>query len=145
MRFRQVLATLIAALLLSVTCAASACEMSCELKISGPGCHNMTTKAAEAQGKMDAMPHCGMKTSVKSSSFHCANAGACSHSVCKQQPQLLEGDRQSAVLQALSFQHILIVSLLAYPTSPEIARVRLFESPPSRTPLLASLQTILRV
>ena len=145
MKFRQVPTTLIAASLLSVACAASACEMSCELKIAGPGCHNTTTKAAQAQGQMGGMQHCGMKTSAKSSSFQRADAGTCSHSVCKQQPQLMETELQSAALQTLAFQHILIVSVLAYPPSPEIAWARLFESPPSRTPLLASLQTILRV
>ncbi len=86
-----------------------------------------------------------MATKHNVPAVHSLNDSACHHSICAQQPQLLDSNQQQAALQTITVQHVLVIAVLAYPPVTEPTEVRLFESPPLRAPLLVSLQSILRV
>ncbi len=89
MRFRSILASFIAVLLLSIACVANACETSCDLKALGSGCHH-------ASGVSAASSMAGMHNSGMDKGHHSAQIQAkdeCKHAVCEQQPQTVASNK----------------------------------------------------
>ncbi len=140
MRFRSILASLVAVLLLSISCVANACETSCDLKALGSGCHHVSS--ASAAPAMAGMHDCGMDKSHHSAQVQ-AN-GQCKHSVCEQQPQTVASDRTMHNVRSLATLQAL-VTVLVFPVSTLNVGIEPANTAPPRAPLLIALQTTLRV
>ncbi len=140
MRLRAILASLVAVLLLSISCVASSCETSCDLKALGYGCHNASPASA-------ASPMAGMHDSGMDNDYHSAQVQAnhqCKHAVCVQQPQTVASDL--TVLHAKSLATLrALVAVLVFPLSTLDVRIEPANSAPPRVPLLVAFQTTLRV
>ncbi len=153
MGFRATLATLI--LLLSVSCVASACEASCDLKVLGAGCHHAGATASggnhlleHAQAGMSRMHDCGMNVAespAKSPACSMVDASPCEHSVCEQQPQALARDKKAGETGQSTIQLAAIIVALAFPMPEQVSRRQASKPPLFRAPLLISLQTLIRV
>ncbi len=125
MGFRATLATMIAVLLLSVSCFASACEASCELKVFGPGCHQAGATASggnhllkHAQAGMSGMHDCGMNvadSSAKSPACSMVGASPCKHAICEQPVQALASDKEASATMMARVQQAAILAVLAFP------------------------------
>lgn len=140
MRFRAILAGLVAVLLLSISCVANACEISCNVKAFGPGCH--TSSNATTSPAMAGMPDRGMDVSVHSARVQANDL--CKHSVCEQQAQAVASDK--TVLHARSLAKLqALISVLVFPVSGLHVRIESANTAPQRAPLLVALQTALRV
>lgn len=141
MRPKAIVATVIAVLMLSLSCAASACEMSCDLKVLGPACHHGGLSVAAA-APHSGMRGCGMNSAAMTHIFGVAQKSRCTHSVCEQpQAASMEAD----VMPLASVQQMVILSVLAFPAPVHSFGVESAETPPLRAPLLVCLQTIIRV
>lgn len=140
MRFRSILAGLVLVLLLSISCVASACEISCDSKALGSGCHHVSS--ASAAPAVAGMTDCGMGKSHHFAQVHANDQ--CKHAVCEQQPQTVESDqtvlhtRSITTLQALVTIFVSSVSTLHVWIEPA-------NTASSRVPLLVALQMTLRV
>jgi hypothetical protein len=141
MRPKSIVATLIAVLMLSLSCAASACEMSCDLKVIGLGCHHAGLRVPAAQPHSE-MRGCGMNSTVVTHIFGVTQNSLCTHAVCEQ-PQA--ASNEADVMHLVSVQQMVILSVLAFPTPLHSLALQPAETPPLRPPLLVSLQTIIRV
>jgi hypothetical protein len=135
MRSRSILASLVAVLLLSISCVANACETSCDLKAVGSGCHH-------ASGTKAKMPGCGMNMSPNSAQIHANHQ--CRQSVCEQQPQKVVTDQTVLHAQALVTLHAFI-TILFFPGSMLDVRIEPANASMSRVAFLIALQTTLRV
>src|ERR1700731_3062104 len=98
MRFRATLASLLPALLLSLSFMSSACESQCELKTLMPSCHALSAKRhLPDEQNMPAMP--GMDAGSTPQNVSAAGDAAvlpvspeCEHHVCSQQALLLSDE-----------------------------------------------------
>jgi len=138
MQWRATLATLIAVLLLSVSCSASACEISCDLMARGSGCHHAAGATTVA-----AMHHCDEMTKQGSGSI--APVQPCMHAVCKTLPPAVASDRVGIAPERLAAPLAILVSMLAVAPPHGSLAAPMAGAPPLRAPLLVSLQTTLRV
>ncbi len=144
MRLRAILAMLVAALLLSVSCSVLECEMACGLQASGMSCHHSSASPV-AGAEMIGMQHSPVAAKAVPPAVQSAYATSCTHAGCRQPSQLLAANWHQAAIQAVSAEQASIDSVLF--ASPVIKPVQLgrFKSPPPHAPPLALLQTILRV
>ncbi len=155
MRFRATLAILIAVLLLSFSCVASACEASCDLKVLGSGCHHAGASVSgnnhllkHAGAGMSGMHDCGMNiadSSAKSDVFAMVDASSCAHSICEQQLQAFASDKEANTSGMATTQQAAIIAVLAFPMPEQVSRWQPSKPPLLRAPLLVSLQTLIRV
>jgi hypothetical protein len=141
MRMRGVVATLMAFVLLSVTCVASACEMSCNLKMAGSGCEHTASRHSLSSQSVHNMSPDNMAATPKADSVQ---STSCDRAVCEHHPQALANEKNSSATQVLSLQQIFLLATFASPPL-EQSVSRVSETPPLRSDLLVFLQTTLRV
>ena len=134
------LATLMAFLMLSISCVASACEVSCDLRILGPGCHSSARGGAESA--IDGMHECNM--AKNDGSTHAQAPDVCSHAICDQQPQVAGSDPAGLPAPPSAMEHRAIAE--HSPRTLNInARIAVVDTSPSRALFLVALQTTFRV
>ena len=130
-----------AVLLLSLSCAASACSVSCDL-IGMSQTHVSQT----AHSMMAGMSHCSMAQHTagldKSGEATRAslNVVSCTHHECGTQPIILNSKTDS-----LTWLYDAATLTVIYMPADTGSQSRASETPPLRTSSLTSLQTILRV
>ena len=139
MRLRGILATLLAVLLLSVTAGASACEMSCGLKMAMSGCGHTASGYSLSSHSMQNMSRGNEAAAAKAHS-----TTSCAHIVCEHPPQALVNEQRSGAVQMLSLLQVVVLATLALPAHAH-AFVHASETPPLRSSLLVFLQNTLRV
>jgi hypothetical protein len=137
MQWRATLAIWIAVLLLSVSCSASACELSCDLMARGSGCHH-AAGATEV-----AATHCGELAKPGSDSI--TTLHRCKHVVCKTLPPAIAGDRIEGAPERIDAQQAVTAALVVVVPLHVSSAEHFAEAPPLRAPLLVCLQTTLRV
>jgi len=132
MRFRSMVAGLVAVLLLSISCVASACEASCYQEAADTGCHGQSP--AVSAPAMTGMHDGGMNL----------RSETCAHRVCEQQPQVVESEQAATNFGSLATLHAFIAVLVSA-ESLESIRIAPSDTSPPRVPFLIALQTTLRV
>ena len=155
MKFRATLAGLLAAVLLSLSSAASACELRCDLARVGAPCRGKASASPQEEGQTMASEMPGM-TMAATQQKHGPAMGisehatmlslpdACDHPVCSETPLLAQDERTQLTQLTLSYQVVtLIVTLLWSKPPSALAFVR--GAPPLPTPTPVSLHTTLRV
>jgi hypothetical protein len=139
MRFRSMLASLVVTLLLAISCVANACQTSCDLNSVALGCHN--TSVVSTARNMPRMHDCGMKVGHHVAQLQTIDQ--CRHAGCAQQPQTLASDQM--LMHPRTVSAMRASEGLMIPTSTQSRAHGLVASSPEHLPLLAALQTILRV
>ena len=158
MRFRAIWAGLLAVLLLSLSPAASACEIKCDLAHGMPSCHGKAVAPGLQRSHTSPAEMAGMKmadvsrepTQHLGASEHDASfaPAACHHRVCAQSPMLMEDEGAQSAQVTLNPQavHLIVTSLWSASPGMCISARRappLFPSHVRSTPV--SLHTTLRV
>ena len=133
-------ATLMALLMLSISCVGSVCEASCDLRILGLECHS--TARGGTASSIDGMHECGM--AKNDGSAHVRAQDVCSHAICNQQPQVAGSDPVSLPAPQYATEHLAIAEP-SLPTLKINARIASVDTSPSRALFLVALQTTLRV
>ncbi len=139
MRSRTVLAALLAVVLLTMSSAASVCEITCSLRAAGSRCDHSPSIHSPSHHP-DGMTDCGMTSMARLD----VNANSCLHSVCEQQAQALVSEKNTGEVRLLSFpQTVISATLTLQPIEWSFACVS--ETPPVRSSFLVILQTTIRV
>ena len=95
MQVRSTLASALIAILLLLSCGASACEMNCNLATAinaAPACHGSSgaqASTATMSEQMGGMAHAQMRASLNSDQGCSSTFSACAHQACTQQPALI--------------------------------------------------------
>jgi hypothetical protein len=151
MRFRATLASLLAVLLVSVSCVASACEVSCDLKTRVACCHSGSaaqTHSGRSDTQMATMKHCAMTASDRSTqppnSATVEAFQSCQHHVCMCSRQPALPNEVVAAAHPIVSQNA-ATSMLPFVSSAGSSQILTSAAPPRRTSSLVSLFTILRV
>lgn len=146
-RFRRLTGTIVAAMLLAVSCGGAACEASCNSEAVRPSCHEKQPVHAERAKAMPGMSDCGMTRSDEDRPVHGFYAHSeCVHQVCKQVDAVVQGEKH---LKAASkaFQSFSVVptatTLFERPRQMRLARGNL--PPPSRSISKLEMTRMLRV
>jgi hypothetical protein len=146
MRLRAALASLLAFILLSFCCAASACQLRCDLENAGHPCHGGSQAGShhERSGtqQMDGVQHCAMteaSPSVHAPSLLCQSNEPCQHQLCGDLPaQLMDQSETAARLIPIQPAGTMLVEV----RQPKDALQSLsVDTPPQRTTSAVSLQT----
>jgi hypothetical protein len=155
MMLRGPLATLMAFLLLTFSCVASACETSCDLKVLGSACHHAGAIASGSNHRlkhsgagMSGMHDCGMSiadSSAKSPACVMVGESRCGHSVCEEPVQALASDKEASATMMATVQQAAIFTVLPCRIPEQVSRWQPSKPPLFRAPLLVSLQTLIRV
>jgi hypothetical protein len=143
MRWRATLAALIAALLLSVSFSAGACEITCELAMHISPCHQAAGEMAGAAARHQCAGTMQTGAEVMAVQDHCTLA------VCAALPSALAADRTWLVLpervgSVLPAVQPGMAALRAVAPSQHPA-AHFAAAPPLRAPLVVSLQTTIRI
>lgn len=150
MRLRAALATLTAVLLLTISCAASACSASCAAMALGSGCSHGSHSQTAARSKHTGHSMAGMSHGDMAGSYNMAelpmvmlpNAGCIQH-VCELAPTLLRSDYGGVqLLVAIQPMSLSTQAIFTPETEPQIEAVG---TPPLRSRLVVALQTTLRI
>ncbi len=135
------MASLVAMILVAISCAASACTVKCDLHRLSPSCHE---EAHDGQGH--TMADMGATVSLPSAAQiappHAVTA-PCGQHVCVERPAWITADSASAI-QLNLLQQALAITLIEWPAVRSLPS-RLSDPPPLRTSSLVSLHTVLRV
>lgn len=149
MRLRAALATVTAVLLLTISCAASACSASCAAMALGSGCSGSASHASasgERSGhQMSGMSHRGMPgpNDMADLPMVTLSSSSCIQHVCELAPTLLRSDYGG--VQLLVATQPMSLSTQAMLT-PEIeSQIEAVGTPPLRSRLVVALQTTLRI
>jgi hypothetical protein len=146
MKLRAALASLLAIILLSFCCAASACQLRCDLENAGHPCHGgsqaVTHHERSGAHQLDGVQHCAMteaSPSVHAPLLLCQSNEPCQHQLCGDLPaQLMDQSETAARLIPIQPAGTMLVEV----RQPEDARQSLsFDTPPQRTTSAVSLQT----
>lgn len=146
MQFRAALASLLTVILLSISAAASNCEIRCDLSSMGPSCHSSGKASIQHQ---DMPPMGGMEHQVSESggtgtSVLVAIQPACPTHACVQQPVLF--DEQKAALVYLSQSVTAVMcDVVQFAPEPTIAGLSVRGPPIFRPATPITLRTTLRV
>lgn len=149
MRFRAIWASLLTVLLLSLTPAASACQMKCILPSAGMVCHKSPSALFQQDKPADSMAgmHLAMhQAAACAGPLHRLFIGSerCVHHVCTQQAALLNDHKNLTVDRpAGSLLSILVASPSVHAARNGWASVRGSPHLPKSSPV--SLNTALRV
>lgn len=148
MRLRTILASLMAVVLLSLSCAASACAVNCDAMGISHTCSHTPRANAQADSShssMSGMQHCSMKMQRDSQeTVHLKlQTAACSHHVCAEQPVILT-DETGAAAHPIQLNQT-ATPLSSVITADLIETSRISETPPLRSPSLIALQSTLRI
>jgi hypothetical protein len=146
MKLRATLASLLAFILLSFCCAASACQLRCDLENAGHPCHGSSQAGThhERSGtqQMDGVQHCAMteaSPSVHAPLLLCQSNEPCQHQLCSDQPVQLM-DQSETAARLIPIQPA--VAMLVEVRQPADALQPLsVDTPPQRTTSAVSLQT----
>ncbi len=150
MRFRATWAALLTALILSLSCAASACEMRCDLKSAGPSCHSLSGSHAAIHPKhmtrmLDMDRSSGNETAAfEPQSSLLVGLQTCAHHTCVQRPFLLP-QSTTAITHAMAASHVAVRALLAVPQPGPRTRDTIRGSPHRERSSPIALHTTLRV
>src|SRR5258708_2986929 len=106
MKLRAALASLLAIILLSFCCAASACQLRCDLEYAGHPCHGGSGARShhERSGtqQLEGVQHCAMteaSPSVHAPLLLCQSNEPCQHQLCSDQTvQLMDQSETAARL-----------------------------------------------
>jgi hypothetical protein len=146
MKLRAALASLLAFILLSFCCAASACQLRCDLENAGHPCHGGSEAGNhhERSGtqQLEGVQHCAMteaSPSVHAPLLLCQSNEPCQHQLCSDQPaQVMDQSETAARLIPIQPAG----AMLAEARQPGHARQSLsVDTPPQRTTSAVSLQT----
>jgi hypothetical protein len=148
MQCRVTLTSLLAAVMFSIACVASACEIRCDLMSLSQPCHGGATAGAAVQHpsthEMAVMSHCLPSKPASSDAAVFLFASDCQVHYCAQQATLSAAkgtagvDISTALLPAIETISSLVPDLSA-------RTFVLSSSPPGTTPSPISLHTTLRV
>ena len=150
MRLRAALATLTAVLLLTISCAASACSASCAAMALGSGCPHGSASHASVSGghsghQMSDMSHREMTgpNDMADLAIVMLSSSLCTQHVCELAPTLLRSDYGGAqLLEAIQPMFPSSHAFFAPEMEPQIEAVG---HPPLRSRLVVALQTTLRI
>lgn len=149
MRLRAALATLTAVLLLTISCAASACAASCAAMALGSGCSGSashTNASVELSGhQMYGMSHRVMTgpKGIANLAMVMPSSSSCIQHVCELTPTLLRSDYGGVqLLVAIQPMSLSTQAIFTPETEPQIEAVG---TPPLRSRLVVALQTTLRI
>ena len=147
MRLRAALATLTAVLLLTISCAASACSASCDAMAVGGGCsHSQSAASGERAGHpMSGMSHREMTgpDDMADLAMVMLSSSSCTHHVCELAPTLLRSDDGDAQLLVAIQPASLSTQSISVPEME--SQIEAVGTPPLRSRLVAALQTTLRI
>jgi hypothetical protein len=147
MKLRAALASLLAIILLSFCCAASACPLRCDLENAGHPCHGGSEAGShhERSGtqRFKGVQHCAMteaSPSVHAPLLLCQSNEPCQHQLCSDQPvQLMDQTEAAARLIPIQPAGTMFVEM----RQPALALQSLsVDTPPQRTTSAVPLQTI---
>ena len=150
MRLRSALATLTAILLLTISCAASVCSVSCGAMAVGGGCSHGSHSQAAASGMLPGHPMSGMShremagpNDMADLTMVMPSSSSCAQHVCELAPTLLRSDSGGAqLLVAIQPASLSAQAILA----PEMeSQIEIAGTPPLRSHLVVALQTTLRI
>jgi hypothetical protein len=146
MWLKAMIATFLAVLLLSASCARSVCQISCDTKAQGGSCHHgrsaISHSAPSSARQMPRMKQCGMKGSNASNSVSAEATASCRHDVCGDTPVLPKSETGFAT-HLIQDQYVVTVVTSFLPAvfwAHDIS-----ETPPLRDPSPVSLHTTLRI
>ena len=92
MKLKSTFTTILAFVLVAISCASTACSAACDLKSQSGGCH--PSGAPSSDQMMVGLNHCPMDSSVSQTSFHLVvlepNDGPCHEHHCHVQSFLAE-------------------------------------------------------
>ncbi len=149
MRLRAALATLTAFILLTISCAASACSVSCAAMALGSRCSGSASHASasgERSGhQMSGMSHRDMTGPIDMADLPMVtlSSGSCIQHFCELAPTLLRNDYGGA--QLLIAAQPMFPSTQAF-FAPEMEpQTEAVGTPPLRSRLVVALQTTLRI
>jgi hypothetical protein len=146
MKLRAALASLLAIILLSFCCAASACQLRCDLENAGHPCHGGSQAGThhERSGtqQMDGVQHCAMteaSPSVHAPLLLCQSNEPCQHQLCGDLPaQLMDQSETAARLIPIQPAGTMLVEVRQPADAHQSLSV---DTPPQRTTSAVSLQT----
>lgn len=149
MQVKATFAGLLAVFLLSISCVASACEVSCDLESFGltrQASHRIEPHSDVVHSPMAGMRHCAMGKSHLPTKADSASIGAldyCHSHGCEDQLVALSDESTASThLASSEYTAFLIISVL----QPALgSQFHISETPPLRTPSCLSVYTILRV
>lgn len=148
MRFRATLASVLTVILLSISSAASNCEIKCDLGSLAPSCHGSKAPLRAQHGSMpamDVMTHdAAGESSVTETPTVVAQAATCRTHDCFQQPSLFV-EQKIAVAQSPSSLGSVIPVELQFVPEPAVTEFLGRGPPPYRPSTPVSLRTTLRV
>lgn len=134
------MASLLVAILIAVSCAATACSIKCDLHSMLPACHDVGVRSNHTMAGMEATMSLSSEAQAV---LPLASAGHCEQHVCVERPAFVTS--RSATADHLSLvQQALIITLIEWPDAKSLPNW-LSDPPPLRHSTLVSLHTILRV
>jgi hypothetical protein len=154
MRSKAALAILVAVVLLSISCVASACEISCGLRMCDPGCCDAAGSTYQSSHRYVAHPRaemqdCGMKSAGASAARSLAVAGVhatpCAHATCGQEPAAMARNAGEVASRFPALQRAMLLTVLKFTEPDRSSRRQVYETPPTRALFLISLQSTIRV
>ena len=156
MKLRATLVGILTAILLSLSSAASACELRCDLARVGAPCHGQAFASPEQHGpamssEMPGMAMTSMQQKheaaalrVSGDAARVVSPDACKHAVCSEKPLLLKDETTLLLQKTLSYQVVALVAALLWPKALS-AFFAARGAPPLPPHTLVSLHTALRV
>lgn len=154
MELRATLAALLAVVLLSLSSAASTCELRCDLANVGAPCHGNAPASGQDRGHAMSSEMPGMRMAAVPQE-HGAGLGAvdhaitvavpdtCNHPVCPEKPVLLKDESGRLARIPLSYHVVALLATLLWSKAPTVFSAR--GAPPVATSTPVSLHTTLRV
>lgn len=148
MRFRATLASVLTVILLSISPAASNCEIECDLASLAPSCHGSKGAIRAQHGSMPAMAgmthNAAAESSLAETPAVVAQAATCRTHDCFQQPSLFVEKTIAVAQSSSSLGSVIPVELLFVP-EPSVTKFLGRGPPPYRPSTPVSLRTTLRV
>lgn len=146
-RFRTLTGTIIAAMLLIMSCGSARCEAACDSESFRPACHSEQPASHAEQHAMSGMRDCGMQAANEPSgaSFQMAHS-QCLHQVCKQDVAVFQSEKhfQADKHQLRVFGAVLSLGMRLQRSSHiQLARGNL--PPPLRSISPLQMSSILRI
>ena len=110
--------------LLSFSCAATACEVKCNLASVGSGCHS-SSHASMQRSQVMAAQMAGMQSQVTNETSASSAGPAvvsastpCIRHVCVEQPVSLNNDNVVTVHAAVTYEAVILIAALTMPAAP---------------------------
>ena len=146
MRFRATLASFLTVVLLSISSAASNCELKCDLAAMMPSCHSPVIQKhkQEQMADMPGMEHKASPKLANKTKALVATAPTCSTHACAQQPAVFIEQKATVAHVSLSTEAALFDAFQFAP-EPTLAGLSSRGPPHFRPATPVSLRTTLRL